>query len=56
MKIVAHAKGFVRRHQTGITVGLTATACFALHRYQNKELNAFLSEHNLLETYYGGVD
>jgi hypothetical protein len=49
---IAFLVNFVQRHKVVIAVGMTATAFVLLIMRNQKQLNEFLKEHNLLDEYY----
>lgn len=53
-KTIASAKNFVQTHKTAIVVTtlVTVTTVAVLQHKGIKSLNAFLEEHDLLDTYY----
>lgn len=52
MNKIAFLKKFVSDHKVAISVGLTATAFILLIMRNQRELNAFLEEHNLVDAFY----
>lgn len=42
----------IRKHRAKIAVVATATTCIWLNRKRVQEMNEFLTEHNLFDTYY----
>lgn len=51
-KRLAFLVDFVQKHKVAISVGLTAAAFILLIMRNQKQLNSFLEEHNLLDAYY----
>lgn len=55
-KKIAFLKKFIKDHRVAIAVGLTATAFILLIMRNQRELNAFLEQHNLLDEFYALED
>lgn len=55
-KKIAFLVNFVQSHKVAFAVGLTATAFILLIMRNQRELNEFLKEHNLLEEFYALED
>ena len=49
-------KKFVTDHKVALAIGVTATAFILLIMRNQRELNKFLEEHNLLEEFYALED
>jgi len=49
---IAFLVKFVQKHKVAIAVGMTATAFVLIIMRNQKQLNAFLAEHNLTDEYY----
>jgi hypothetical protein len=45
-------KAHLSKHRAKYAAAATVVACYAVHRLQVKEMNNFLTEHNLLDQYY----
>lgn len=55
-KKLAFLVNFVQSHKVAFAVGLTATAFILLIMRNQRELNEFLKEHNLLDEFYALED
>lgn len=47
---------FVSKHRVAIAITATSVSWFALLRYNNRQLNDFLKEHDLFDEYYTPED
>jgi hypothetical protein len=48
----ASAKNFVSRHKVAVTAVVTTAICVGVQMKITEHWNEFLTEHNLLDTYY----
>lgn len=51
-KKIAYLANFVQKHKVALAVGMTASAFVLLIMRNQKQLNEFLKEHDLLDEFY----